>query len=61
MKCAKCQSENISVQVSLQACVPIKYYRKLTKGSFQKKECELWGAGWDTAVFLCNDCGYKWV
>lgn len=58
MKCKNCNSENITIMTEIIASMPFDFYHNLTKKKMQTKDFKVWGVNWDTASFICKDCGY---
>ena len=58
MKCPKCESEDMDMQVQATIQAPASMARLFSKANLRKKEVCLLGVNWETADYICNDCGY---
>jgi len=57
-KCPKCNSNNTRLMVQSLLSIPTGMEMNLTKSNLRSKEVEQWGTYWDSATFICRDCGY---
>jgi len=59
MKCIKCGSENIKVNVEVTIQITPKFINAITKKALQSKDIQLICANWPKARAICKDCNYR--
>lgn len=58
MNCPNCNSTDIRIMTNMVVAMPVDMYYKVTKAKMRRKEFQVWGVSWDTASFVCANCGY---
>jgi hypothetical protein len=58
IRCTKCDSANVRIQVDLCLNIPARLLHRLSKQNLRSKDVRIEGANWPKMTMLCEDCGW---
>ena len=59
LKCTKCNSKNIKINVEVTLQIAPKFINAITKRGLQNKDIQLICANWPKARIICKDYNYR--